>query len=167
MLDDLRQALEKQALAGVLANPDFPIMSYTGVYRKRQRELGIPLYQLMGIARDDKEKRDQLFLRMLRAFEAPNAIIVSIDKEICSLQSALDLGAVTQTIALVALNFDLGTCIASALVFYPEITRSIAGIPDSKKLAIGITIGYPTDFPANKLQSTREPVDNVVTWRGL
>jgi hypothetical protein len=46
--------------------------------------------------------------------------------------------------------------------------RQIAGVPESKKLVIEIAIGYPDwDFPANKLQSTREPLDNIVTWRGV
>lgn len=166
VLDDLKQALQQQALAGALPNPDFSVKPIAGVYRRRQVELGIALYQLMGIAREDKEKRDQWFLKMLRAFDAPNAIIVSMDEEISSLQSAFDLGAVTQTIALAALNFGLGTCIEAALVYYPEIVKNIAGIPDSKKLAVGIAIGYPDwDFPANKLRSTREPLTSIIAWQ--
>jgi len=31
-----------------------------------------------------------------------------------------------------------------------------------------IAIGYADpDFPANKVESRREPIDNVITWRGL
>jgi nitroreductase len=168
VLDDLKQALQEQALSGALPNPDLPIKPLTGVYRQRQVELGIVLYQLMGIAREDKEKKDQWMLKQLRAFDAPNAIIVSIDQEADSPLALFSLGAVTQNIALAAVNFGLGTCIQHVLTYYPEVVRQIAGIPESKRLAIGISIGYPDwEFPANKLDSTREPLANIVSWRGM
>ena len=168
VLDDLKQALQEQFLAGVEPDRDFPVKPLTGVYRKRQVEVGIALYQLMGIAREDKEKRNQWWLKQLRAFDAPNAIIVSVDEEINDLWALFDLGAVSQTIALAAVNFGLGTCIQGALVDYPKVVRQITGIPESKKLAIGIAIGYPDwDFPANELQSTRESLANIVTWQGI
>jgi ABC-type amino acid transport system permease subunit len=55
---------------------------------------------------------------------------------------------------------------------YPDVVRQIAGIPQSKKLAIAIAIaiaiGYPDwDFLANKLQTTGEPLENIVTWQGV
>jgi len=168
VLDDLKQALEEQFLAGAEIQTDFPIEPLTGTYKKRQVELGITLYQLMDIAREDKEKRNQWTLKMMRAFDAPNIIIVSIDEEVSGFQAMFGIGAVTQTIALAAVNYGLGTCIQGALLFYPKVVRQIAGIPESKKLAIAIAIGYPDwDSPANKLQTTREPLASIVTWRGL
>lgn len=168
VLDDLKHALQEKTLTGALPNPDLPIKPYTGVYRQRQVELGIALYQLMGIAREDKERKDQWMLKQLRAFDAPNAIIVSMDQEMDSPLASFSLGAVTQNIALAAVNFGLGTCIQHVLTYYPEVVRQIAGIPESKKLIIGISIGYPDwDFPANKLDSSREPLTNIVTWRGV
>jgi len=171
-LDDLKDALEQQFLARAEPHPDFrpeSLMPLTGIYRRRQVELAIELYQLLGISREDKEKRDQWMLKQLRAFDAPNVIIVSLDEAISNSPIAMfNLGAVTQNIALLAVNFGLGTCIQGALVYYPDIVRRIAGIPQTKKLATGIAIGYPDwDFPANKLESTREPLANIVTWRGI
>ena len=78
VLDNFKEALQEQFLTG----PDFSKKIYTGVYKERHRELGIRLYQLMGIAREDKEKRDQWTLQNLRAFDAPNIIIISMDEEI-------------------------------------------------------------------------------------
>ena len=169
VLDDLRQALEEQFRAGAAPDADLPIEAFTGVYRKRQVEVGIALYQLMGIGREDTEKKNQWFLKLLRAFDAPNLIIVSMDEEISgTFLSMFGLGTVAQTIALAAVNHGLGTCINGMVVSYSKVVRQIAGIPESKKLVIGIAIGYPDwDFPANKLQSTREPLDNIVAWRGV
>jgi len=168
VLDDLKRALEEYIRAGAAPDPDFQTEALTGVYRKRQVELGIALYQVMGIAREDTEKKTQWLLKGMRFFEAPNAIVVSIDEEVSGLLATFSLGAVTQTIALAALNYGLGTCIQGAPVFYPQVVRQIAGIPESKKLVMAIAIGYPDwDFPANKLHTTREPLANVVAWRGV
>jgi len=37
-----------------------------------------------------------------------------------------------------------------------------------KDLIISIAIGYPDwDFPANKVYSEREPIENITTWCGI
>jgi hypothetical protein len=42
------------------------------------------------------------------------------------------------------------------------------GIPDTKKIFISISIGYPDwDFAANKVESGREPAENLTTWYGF
>ena len=79
----------------------------------------------------------------------------------------MDIGTIIQTICLTALNYSLGTCVEDQGIAFPEVVRKFTGIPQSKRLMICIAIGYPDwDFPANKLESTREPLENVVTWCG-
>jgi len=168
VLDELKEALQKRFVAGAETHPAFPSAPPTGIYKKRQVELGVTLFQLMGITREDREKRDQWTLKALRAFDAPNAIIISIDQEISNFMAVFNIGVISQTIALAATNFGLGTCMMGWLVHYPDVVKQIAGIPESKKLVIGIAIGYPDwEFPANKLQSAREPLDNIVTFHGI
>ncbi len=169
VLDELKEALQEKFLAGVEPHPDFgPYPRFTEVYRSRQVELGKSLFRLMDIAREDKGKRLEWGAKMIRFFDAPNAIIISLDEEISSFPSIFSLGTISQTIALAAVNFGLGTCIEQDSIFYPEVVRQITGIPESQKIAIGIAIGYPDwDFPANKLESAREPLDNLATWWGV
>ena len=168
VLNDLREALQQQSLAGMSPHPDFPLETLGRVHRSRYVELAKSLFQLMDIAREDKEKRVQWLSKMVGFFDAPNAIIVTADAEFSGHYSMFCLGAVSQNIALAALNFGLGTCLDVAAIVYPEVIRSVVGIPESKKVAIGIAIGYPDwDFPANELRSTREPLENVATWRGV
>lgn len=169
VLDKLRKAIEEQSLAGVEPHPDFEREpALTGIYRSRQVEIGKSLFQLMEIAREDKEKRNQWMLKMVRFFDAPNAIIISVDEEMSGPLFVLSLGTLIQTIALAALDFGLGTIIQHAVVYYPEVIRQFTGIPESQKVAIGMAIGYPDwDFPANKVQSTREPLANMTSWHGV
>ena len=119
MLDRLKQALQEQFQTGIEPKPDFPSKPLTGVYWKRQIEIGIAVCQFMGIARDDKEKREQWMLKIPRAFDAPNMIILSMDREISDSQPFFAIfspGMTCQTIALAALEFGLGTCIERLLV---------------------------------------------------
>jgi len=169
VLGELKEALQKQFLEGIAPCSDFgPFLSFGGVYRDRQVAVGKSLFQLMDIAREDKGKRTEWMLKMIRFFDAPNAIIVSIDGEINGFPSIFSLGTVSQTIALAALDFGLGTCMEQGPVIYPDVIRRVVGIPDAQKIAIAIAIGYPDwEFPANKLQSTREPLSNITVWHGI
>lgn len=139
-----------------------------GVYRRRQIEVAARLFELMGIARDDREKRTEWLRLGLRFFDAPAAIILSADEALDECRVRFDLGVLAQTICLAALPFLLGTCIQAQGVTYPEVLRRFAGIPEDKRIVTSIAIGYPDpSFPANRLQTTREPLENVTAWAGF
>lgn len=169
VLERVKDALQQRFLAGAEPTPDFPMASaQPEVYRERRVALVSALYPLLGFAREDREKRREWYLKMMRAFDAPNVILVATEADAGDSWAMFNIGAVTQTIALVALEFGLGSCIEGALVQYPDVVREILGIPRSKKLVIGIAIGYPDwDLPVNRFRSSREPLDKIVTWCGL
>ena len=169
VMEELKNALQEKVLAGEEGQPDFdPYPRLSGPYRERQVELAKGLFQLMDIAREDKKKRQEWILKMFRFWDAPNAIIIGLDEEVNSFLSIFSLGTIAQTIALAATNLGLGTCIEQEAVYYPAVIRQVAGIPESQKIAMGISIGYPDwAFPANKLESTREQLSDVATWRGV
>ena len=79
-----------------------------------------------------------------------------------------DCGSVVQNIMLLATNAGLGTIAQAQAVVYPDIIRSVLGIPEDKLIALGISIGYPDlDNPVNKGRTTREPLDRVATFYGF
>lgn len=168
VLDKIRQGNIEMLAAGVEPTPDFPRQPYEGIYRQRQVDLAIQLFKLMGIAREDKAKRAAWRERGSRFFDAPAVIILSIDRSVDRTLSLLDIGALVQTICLAALNYGLGTCINNRGVTFPEVVRKYAHIPESKLIVTCIAIGYPDwDFPANKLETERESLENIVTWCGF
>ena len=118
----------------------------------------------MGIAREDKEKRAEWMRKGIRFFDAPAAIIISVDNSLGP-AAQFDVGTSPQTIALTALNYGLGTCIQGQGVMYPDVIEKLAGISESKdRIIMASTIGYPDwDFPANKVQSGRESIENSTT----
>ena len=170
VLENVRRANVDMLNSGVPPNPEHLVFGWPSdsVYRRRQVDLAKQLFQLMDIPREDKEKREEWMERGFRYFDAPAAIVVSVDRCLSEVGPLIDIGAVVQTICLVALNHGLGTCIEDQGVMYPEVLRKYAGIPKSKRIIMSIAIGYPApDFPANKVQSTREPVESITTWCGF
>jgi nitroreductase len=156
-LEMLAAGVFTQALSG---------QHFEGKYRERQTDLAIRLFNLMGITREDKEKRAEWLQRGFYYFNAQAAFILSIDCSLAEPMAAFGIGALAQTICLTAMNYGLGTCIEVQGVMFPEVLRQFAGLPESKRPIVSIAIGYPNwDFPANRLVSPREPLENVVTWR--
>ena len=167
-LEELKRTNIEMLLHGVPSTPEVPEVAFTGIHRQRQVELAKELFRLMEIPRRDKEKRAEWAMRGFRYFDAPAAIILSMDRSIRDALALFDIGAIAQTICLAALNHGLGTCIERQGVDFPEAVRKYTGIPESKRQVISIAIGYPDwDFPANKIESKREPLENVVTWCGF
>jgi nitroreductase len=170
VLENIRRVNMENLKAGVMLQPEHSVVSWSqdSVYRRRQVDLAKQIFKLMDIPREDKEKRTQWLERGFRYFDAPVAIIVSVDRSLIESGPLLDVGAVLQTICLAALSFGIGTCIEDQGVLYPAAVRKFAPIPDSKRILMSIAMGYPDwDFPANKLESTRESVDTITTWCGF
>jgi nitroreductase len=140
---------------------------YTSVYRDRTFAMGAQLNALLGIAREDKEKRLQWRRNGMRFFDDPAAIIIATDKSLGNSQ-LFSIGSIAQTIALAALKYGLGTVLMIQGVMYPQIYQQILGVPDSKLLVIAVPIGYPDwDAPANKIYTPREPLEKITTWVGF
>jgi nitroreductase len=171
--DSLREAAKQNVAllrSGAMPCPEHVVVGWKNdsVYRERQVDLAKRIFLLMGIERQDKEKRAAWLERGFRYFDAPAAIILLTDRDLPEPAPLLDLGALLENICLAALHFGLGTCIEDQGVMYPQVLRKIAGIPDSRRIVIAIAIGYPDPlFPANELESPREDVQNITRWVGF
>ena len=156
--------------AGNMPNPEVPSNDkFQVVYKKRQVGLAIQLFQHMGIAKEDQAGRFEWMQRGFRFFDAPAAIILTYDDILNPASLAhFDLGSLTHAICLTALKYELGTCSHGQGIMYPKVIREHVDIPDAKKIFMAISIGYPDwDFPANKIESEREPVENITSWVGF
>jgi len=141
---------------------------YSGIYRQRQVELAVDIFALMDIGREDHEKRREWLLRGFRFFDAPAALIITADKSLQGTWALFDIGALSQTICLAATAYGVATCIEEQGVTFPEVIRKNTGIPENKEVIIGIALGYPDpDFPANRLNSQRESLEEITTWLGF
>lgn len=170
-LKDLKHASLEEHRLGKMPNPELPIgdikgMSpvLEGVFRERQVELAKQMFGLLGTSKHDKEGMEQWNEKMVQFYNAPAVIIVVIDRTLQGFWPILDIGFVTQNIILAAQEYGLGSCVMRAIVDYPEQIRKIVGIPGSKRIIIGIAIGYPDmNHPINRLKTKREKIDEIVT----
>ena len=137
------------------------------IFRERQIGLAKQLFSLMDIQRNDTAKRTAWMENGFRFFDAPVAIIITVDRLLTVDGPLLDIGAVMQNICLAAVKHGLGTCIEDQGVVYPQVIRTYANIPDSKRIVLGIALGYPDpEYPANQVQTKRAHLETNTTWIG-
>lgn len=169
-LERLKNENLARLAAGEAPRPEHSVTGWTrqSVFRQRQVALARQIFHLMDIQREDREKRSHWLARGFRFFGAPTAVIVCTDGQLTPAGPLIDIGAVVQTICLAALAFGLGTCIEDQGIAYPDVVRATVDIPPEKRIITSIAIGYPDwHFPANRLESERDPVAAVTTWRGF
>jgi len=169
-LDRIRAGNTERNLAGVPASREFrggP--GYEGAHRERQIEIAKQLFGAMGIAREDKEKRQDWVLRGFRQFDAPACIVVTYDRAIHGGDiGPFDCGAIANAIVNAAWSRGLGCVINSQGIMQSPVVREHAGIGDDQVIMICIAIGWPDEsFPANAVVSNRKSVDDAAVWVGF
>lgn len=144
------------------ANPDLPRpKNWPAAVNKRREEL------TSGISLAAGEAAKQFGELNLRFFHAPAVIYICMDKNLTA-WSVYDLGALSQSIMLAALEHGLSTIPAVNLVHYPDVLHRELGIPDELSVIIGIAIGFEdTLHPINKFRSDRRPVEEAATLKGF
>ena len=170
VLDKVRRGNTERNLAGVA--PSREIRShgaYQGAHRKRQIDIAVQLFQAMGIARDDAEKRQDWVMRGFRQFDAPVSVVVTYDKELQGGDVAqFDCGALVNGLVTAAWSKGLGAVVNSQGIMQSPVVREHAGIPDDQVIMICVAMGYPDEsFPANAVVSQRRPVNEVASFVGF
>jgi nitroreductase len=169
-LDNIRRGNTENMLAGVPPKREFPMReSYEGIHRKRQIEVAVQLFDAMGIARDDTERRTDWVMRGFRQFDAPVSLVLTYDKYLePAAISQFDLGAFSHAIVLAAWERGLGCVINGQGIMQSHVVRTHAQIPDDQVIMICIAMGYPDDrFVANDVKSRREDNENFVRYVGF
>lgn len=170
VLDEIKRDVVEKLRAGEKPHSEHSIVGWhkETVYHHRQVELAKTIFHLMDIKREEVDKRSQWIERGFKFFNAPAVIIVCTDRILTEGTPIFDIGAVTQNICLAALHFGLGTCIEDQGVMYPDVLRKYCHMPETKKIIMAIAVGYPNwNFPANRIETTRESVDSLTIWCGF
>jgi len=169
-LDNIRRGNTENMVAGVPPKREFPMReSYEGIHRKRQVEVAVQLFDAMGIARDDTERRTDWVMRGFRQFDAPVSLVLTYEKYLePAAISQFDLGAFSHAIVLAAWERGLGCVINGQGIMQSHVVRTHAQIPDDQIIMICIAMGYPDDsFVANEVKSRREENKNFVRYVGF
>lgn len=164
--DLLEQALVEQVTQGVPPSPAFQPgdKNLSGVYKERQYACAMGYYNTMGIAREEKAKRNQLALKNWQFFGAPHVGILSMPTSMGP-SNALDVGIFLQSFMLLLVEYGLASCAQGALAMFPEPIFRIADIPEGNGIICGISFGY--EDPAakiNEVRMDRDTVENLVNF---
>ena len=143
-------------------------------FNTRRKNGGAGLLEILGIDREDTEKRDQWRQESMKLFGAPFAIYILVNRAFfyqpngMNVWASYDCGLVAQNIMLLATSYGLGTIPLANAVWHSSVIRKILQIPDSSLIVVGICIGYPDwEAPVNQFRSAREPIDKTVGWYGF
>ncbi len=161
-----KEAGKRMLDAELASSPDVPMPeAWPPALKGRYNELGKSLLDMMGIRREDRDARNQLYARMADLFDAPCLIVACIPRDVLVEYAMLDTGLAVQTICLLAHDKGLGTCIMAAVVRYPELLRKIASIPEDRRIVVGIALGYPDpDYPLNRFERKRAEAREIIHW---
>ena len=126
--------------------------------RKRQVAAAQALYSALGVARDDRAGRDAQFARNYRFFDAPVALVVTIDSHFGP-GGYMDLGMTLYGLQLAAAAMGLGSCAIGALASYPATVRRLLDLPEHQHIVCGLALGWADDAaPVNQTHTTRAPI---------
>ena len=97
-------------------------------------------------------------------YGAPHVIYLFQDNSL-TLWSLFDLGLFAQSILLAARANGLGTVPQAFAVDYARDIKKFLSIPETKRLVLGISIGYPDmESPVNASRTDRADTSDIVKW---
>jgi len=169
-LERIRKGNTEKMMAGSSVDREIKLNhGYEGPHRERQIEIAVQLFEAMGIARDDKERRMDWVMRGFRQFDAPVSIVITVDKALADDTIAhFDCGAATYGLVLAAWSKGIGSVINGQGIMQSSVVRENANIPEDQVIMTCVAMGYPDDsFVANDVKSRRSPNDKVASFIGF
>ena len=124
-------------------------------YRTVRYEVGEEMYGLLGVSREDRNKRLQWFARNYQFFDAPAAAFCFVDRVMGAPQWS-DLGMYLQSAMLLFQEYGIDTCPQECWCNYPKTVTEFCEMPDELMLFCGLAIGYrDNEHPVNQLRTNR------------
>lgn len=165
-LEAFKKESKDAFLAGIKAEPDINMPEkWPEINDKRYKDVGRSVLGSLSIDRKDMEGRFKYYSHMFSMFQAPVFVLITVDKAISLEYAILDAGIFLQTFCLLAHDRGLGTCSMAASVYYPEILRKHFPVPNTKRILMGVALGWPNkDDPVNRFERKRAPLDEIVQW---
>eukprot|EP00729_Bicosta_minor_P022406 gene22406-11336_t len=137
-------------------------------YLDRRRKVAYAMYELQGVGQKDSLAKMQAMARNWEFFDAPVAIIVTVDRAVDK-NGWGHVGALLQSICLLAEERGLATCLQEAWGNLGNTVYDQLGIPaETEAVWCAIALGYPDKaVPVNTLRTDREPLDVCANFHGF
>lgn len=148
---------------------DFPVYpEHVGSpFRERRRRAALQRFAALGVDPDDKAALAAYAARNYDFWGAPVGLFFVIPRDFGHSQWA-HLGMFIQSLALVAAELGLGTCVQEAWAKVRESLGGHFGLPRNEVITCGMALGYPDWSQAiNTVRTARENVADFATFRGF
>lgn len=133
-------------------------------FRTRRFAVGEAMYRLLNIPREDRPARLKWLARNFEFFGAPVGLFFSLDRRFDKAQWA-HLGMFMQSIALLAVERGLATCMQEAWQTRAATVAKFLSLGANEQLYCGMALGRPDrEAPVNALRSERAPQGEFVVF---
>ncbi len=151
--------------SGAEASPDLAApTSWPDAEQARINQLFAKRKELTGIDLSAPEMIVKAKKVNFRFYGAPHAIYLFQDDSL-SQWSLFDLGLFAQSLMLAAHAHGLGTVPQAFATDYAREVKNYLDIPQSKRLVLGLSVGYPDmEAPANGFRTDRSPLAEIATF---
>ncbi len=148
---------------GVEPNPDIPPpLSWPPVLEARIDALMKKRSEMTGKDLNDPEMRKKSKIANFRFYGAPHGLLLFQDSSLTA-WSIFDMGIFSQSIMLAAHAHGLGTVPQAFLTDYAGHVKRFLDIPETKRMVLGISIGYPDrESPVNSFRTERVDTAQIV-----
>ena len=163
--EELGRLLYGLASSGAAPAPDMPLpQTWPEELDKRGREHSARRFKAIGVEREDERQRKAMRLRNFEFYGAPCVLFLFMERTLTP-WSIFDMGLFAQSLVLAAHSLGLGSCLQAMLATYPAAVRDFLGMPETKQLVIGISLGYPDiEDRINSYRSQRVGLGSFVHW---
>lgn len=151
---------DPNALAQHHEEYDYYPATWVEPFLSRRRKIGLDLYGLLGLTRDNLVGMKAQQARNYQFFDAPVGLIFTLGR-VMGQGSLLDYGMFMQNIMIAARARGLDTCPQAAFNQFHKIIARQLDLPASQKIICGMALGYadPSKIE-NTLETVREPLAN-------
>lgn len=163
--EELSNLLVRLLEEGKTPEPDIPeALSWPPDIEERINEHMKKRGALLGIDLNSPEIKKKSKAANFRFYGAPHGIFLFHDS-VLNEWSIFNAGLFAQSLMLAAHAHGIGTVPQAFLTDYSREVKQFLGIPDSKRLVLGISIGYPdTENAINTYRTTRVETDKILRW---
>jgi nitroreductase len=128
----------------------------TALLKKRSELTGVDMFSL--------EALKKAKIANFKFYGAPHGIFLFQDSSLPT-WSIFDMGLFAQSLMLAAHAYGLGTVPQAFVTDYAQRVKQFLGIPEIKRLVLGISIGYPDlESPANQFRTDRIETDEMMRF---
>jgi nitroreductase len=171
---EARETVTPVAQRALMANPEGedderPI--YPGgleePFRSRRFAVGEAMYEALGIPRGDKPARLAWLAQNFAFFGAPVGLFF-VTRQRFGHHQWSHVGMLMQSVALLAEEEGLGTCMQEAWAKVRRTMHDHLGLGSEEVIVSGMALGWPDEgAPVNRWRSERAALDEVAEFRGF